>query len=436
MCLFHILKELSGEWDLTLHPVHINHMLRPGAAEEDAAYVEKLCEEAGCPARVYTFDCSAIAEEEKMTSEEAGRKVRYQAFADTARMLREEGVSGDDIRIAVAHNRDDQAETILFRILRGTGTDGLAGISYARTDSDGNRIIRPLLDVSREEIMEYCSRNGLQPRMDHTNEEPVYTRNRIRLQLIPYLQREYNGSIQAALTRMGKAAAMDSSCLWEQAQQAFEALVLERGADSVLLSGPELAALPRAVRQRVFSLAFSRAGLTEDLTFAHFESCENILFNERPSARCSLPRGYYLTKVYGDVRIGRDEHDGQEDWPDFRITVMDTNTFRGKEYRKDTFAAFDLEKLKQAFGEDAAQKLVLCGREKGDVLQIGEGRSKKLQDYFVDQKIPRDRRDRIPVLKIGRQVLWVLPAEGRGRYSSGFRLDEDTKTVICIEIIC
>ena len=130
VCLFHVLKGMAEEMMLTLHPVHLNHKFRPGAAEEDQAYVERLCSELGTPARVFTVDCKALAEELGMTSEEAGRKARYDAFYHVAEEVAGSCTGGDTgrVKIAVAQNANDQAETVMFRLLRGTGTDGLAGM--------------------------------------------------------------------------------------------------------------------------------------------------------------------------------------------------------------------------------------------------------------------------------------------------------------------
>ena len=221
VCLFHVLLQLAEEMDLHLYPVHVNHKIRPGAAEEDQNYVEQMCERAGVPCRTIVCDCAKTAEEENLTLEEAGREIRYRAFAEMAQDLVTEGIDREAIAIAVAHNADDQAETILFRLLRGAGTDGLSGMGYMRFDEERNRIIRPLLDVKREAIIAYCSEQNLKPRMDATNEEPTYTRNKIRLGLIPYLEQEYNPAVKDTMVRMGKAAACDSDYLWQQAQEAY-----------------------------------------------------------------------------------------------------------------------------------------------------------------------------------------------------------------------
>ena len=198
VCLFHILLRLRQTLGIRLHPVHVNHGLRPGAAERDQNYVEEFCREHGVSCKVIAADCRELAGAWHMTSEEAGRKLRYDAFYDEARQIAEKlaaehGGSPDDfsehIRIAVAHNADDQAETILFRVLRGTGTDGLAGIAYERKER-GFSVIRPILDIPRKEIEEYCREHDLSPVEDHTNHQSIYTRNKIRLELLPELEKE------------------------------------------------------------------------------------------------------------------------------------------------------------------------------------------------------------------------------------------------------
>ena len=207
VCLFHTLNQLKEEFDITLHTVHINHGLRPGAADEDQKYVETLCAEYQIPCHSFTFDVNRIAKEAGISSEDAGRQVRYQSFFEVAEKIENE--TGCSVRIAVAQNRNDQAETVLMRILRGTGTDGLCGIEYLRKEKGKGIIIRPLLDISREEIEQYCSENHLNPQIDLTNLKPIYTRNKIRLELLPYLRGNFNTNITAALNRLSKIAKED-----------------------------------------------------------------------------------------------------------------------------------------------------------------------------------------------------------------------------------
>jgi tRNA(Ile)-lysidine synthase len=235
VCLFSVLNELKDDLGITLHAVHVNHGFRPGAADEDQKYVETLCAECGVESTSFLYDCNAIAEEHGLSSEEAGRKVRYESFLKIAAELVQKGIPEEKIKIAVAHNADDQAETVLFRLLRGTGTDGLAGMAYSRMEKN-ICVIRPLLDTWREDIEAYCAAQGLNTRTDHTNLQPIYTRNKIRLDLIPYLQDNFNANIMETLGRLSRIADMFAETerhLTSQVQGLFE------GDDPFHGAGPE-----------------------------------------------------------------------------------------------------------------------------------------------------------------------------------------------------
>jgi tRNA(Ile)-lysidine synthase len=434
VCLFHVLTKLSEKMNLTLHPVHVNHQIRPGDAEHDQHYVEALCRGLGMEPRVVVFDCNRMAAEEGITSEEAGRKVRYEAFDEEARAVVESGVPQDMVRIAVAHNADDQTETILFRLLRGTGTDGLAGMEYSRSDEKGFIIIRPMLDVWKKDILEYCREQKLDPCMDYTNAQAVYARNRIRLELIPYLEK-YNPGVKDAVVRLGKVAAMDREYLEGEAEAALREMTKHKTAAEVLLDGERLRELGAPVRRRALAMALKSIGLTEDVGFVHFEEADELVFSDKPSARLDLPHGYYLTRVYSDVRAALDDH-GRQAGAEMRTAVMGIEEYRRQARNKGTFAAFDADALADAYGE-GFERLVQCrNRSQGDYLAIAGGK-KKLQDLFVDAKVPKDKRDDISFAAIGREVLFLPAAEGllpRGRYSAGYIIDAGTKRVFIVEI--
>lgn len=365
VCLFHLLQRLAGELDLKIHPVHINHQFRPGAAERDQAYVEELCARAAeaaevaggacgkgparagacvSPCRSFVVDVNAMAEELGMTSEEAGRKARYDAFVQVAGELAGETAGGPDaelartdgldpelarpsgpdaprVVIAVAQNANDQAETILHRVLRGTGTDGLSGIAYKRSER-GTPVIRPLLDVPRSEIEAYCQENHLDPVIDHTNNEPIYTRNKIRLEILPLLE-QYNPNIVAGLTRLGRIAAADKECLWKEADAAYGKLrqAADSGEDGpaggcakntpagddqeapVVLDREGLAALPEAIRHRVIARAFSDVGLASDISEERLQAADAIILKKQAPKTVEFPRGHRLTVKKGRVFV-------------------------------------------------------------------------------------------------------------------------------------
>ena len=433
VCLFDVLCREAAERNWSIYPVHVNHKFRPEAAEADQAYVEDLCQLRGWPCTSYIYDCNQIAEVEKMTSEEAGRKARYEAFGKRAKALEHSGVQKKDIVIAVAQNADDQAETILFRMLRGAGIDGLSGIGYKRMDDNGFFVVRPLLDCRKKDVLAYCEEHHLNPCIDHTNLEPIYTRNKIRLELIPFLE-AYNPNITDTMIRMGKSCAVDKDYLWETAADAFEKLCREKRDGQILLDGPGLRDLHRSIRQRVISKALSEIGLTEDLTYAHFSKCEEIVFHNHPSARTVLPKGYCLAKNYDHIKVFLT--DPAYDSTSFRIRMMTIEEYHGLNIDKSKHGAFDADQMRETYGLDFAERIILAGREPGDTIAMNGGKRKKLQDYFVDQKIPRDERSQVKLLKIGHDVLWVTPYQGKSRFSSKFKLCSDTKNVICIELIC
>ena len=522
LCMFDVLCRLAEEWDLRLHPVHVNHKLRPGAAEEDQAFVEAFCRERGWPCRSFVFDCNAIARRDGLTPEEAGRKVRYEAFrqvageiasgspaagaedcaagaqeelaggpaadlagspegnmtagqagasADTAEAWGKAGASAgvprEKIAIAVAQNAGDQCETILFRLLRGSGPDGLAGIAYKRYDEDGNAVIRPLLDITREEIENYCRERGLRPRRDHTNQETDYMRNRIRLELIPYLQEHFNPNIVETVNRLGRAAAADKDYLLRQSD-ASDCRQIE-----------DLRRLHPAVRMRVYQKAAWEAGLKEGVTAAHLEGIDRIVSGGGPSAAWSLPDGFTARRVYDRLVIEKDgasfaagrlrisirsadsvdntdrsdradgaEHPGCADHADYSDQAGSTD----HPGCADLHAVFSLKKLKAAYGEDAAGKMILRGRKGGDYMTIFTGGNlhrRKLQDLLVDMKVPKAERDRLLVAAVGSEVLWILPGEKgktgklgeKGRFSASYRTekteaDEGAEDIIVLEYLC
>ncbi len=319
VCLFHVLLQMSKEKKLTIHPVHLNHMFRPGDAEKDQEYVQNLCRDFAAggeyrgfaqECRTFVIDCNALAEKTGRTSEEAGRMARYDAFCEVAEELAEKGAARDKIKIAVAQNANDQAETILFRLLRGTGTDGLAGIAYEREER-GFRVIRPLLDVYRKDIEAYCEDAGLNPVIDHTNNQAIYARNKIRLELLPCLEREYNENIIEGLVRLGNIAADDKEYLWNEAAIAYERIRTEDRIDSretgreITLDREGLAVLHRAIRHRVLMMAFNEAGLTQDVTAERLEAANRIILVKQAPKTVEFPHGYLLTVAKGKVIISR-----------------------------------------------------------------------------------------------------------------------------------
>ena len=484
VCLFDVLLELSAVKNFRIHPVHVNHKFRPGDAERDQEYVEELCRQRGLTCRTFTVDCNALAREEGLTSEEAGRKARYDAFFETAQGIAQElaqelageleqhctqepSMPGTDkIAIAVAQNANDQAETILFRMLRGTGTDGLAGIAYKRYER-GFAIVRPLLDVPRDEIEKYCEERNLSPRIDHTNNEAIYARNKIRLELLPMLREKFNPNIIETINRLGKNAAADKDYLAQQARDAYEEALEDADGRNctVEVTTAKLDRMHKAVRMRVYNYLLADVGMEENLTEGQLETIEKVRISQSPSAMCDLADGFRVYKIYDRIQFCREAE--TEEGRQLRMRFISA-----EEYAKEPKTA----RAPDADGGETAARVVgifalppgaedsVCIRKRrdGDVIAIAsksraqgatqtpaqgatqapvqgatqtpdtappQVRHKKLQDFLVDAKVPKSVRDDIDLLAYGNRILWVLPSphfasrqyREKGRFSAEFK---------------
>jgi tRNA(Ile)-lysidine synthase len=342
---------------------------------------------------------------------------------------------------------NDQAETVLMRMIRGTGTDGIGGIEYLRAEKGKGVIIRPLLDVSREEIEAYCSEHGLDPRIDLTNLEPVYTRNKIRLELLPYLCRNFNGNIVAALNRLSKIAREDKDYFGKKTDEIIgeHAAFQERQKATIPLS--VLAGQHPAIRRRLIIKIFEAIGLSKDITAAHLEQADRLLKESKTSSVTDFTSGYVMGITYETVEFYRKnrrnsldfEHglnmDGITEIPELnaeiRVRILRRKDWENlnekeKELPKDNKTCrLSLDKILES-----RQNPVLRTRRPGDyIVPLGMRGRKKLQDFFVDEKYVRETRDRIPVLCLGSETLWVVG----GRISENYKVEDSTERIILLE---
>ncbi len=399
LCLFHVLLQLQKELNITIHPVHINHKFRPGAAEEDQAYVEEFCAEHGLTCSTFIYDCNSIAKEQGISGEEAGRNARYEAFYKVARKVMEEnGIGPEQVKIAVAQNLNDQAETLLMRILRGTGPDGLAGIEYKREGTDGLQIIRPLLEAKRKDIEKYCMENQLLPRLDHTNEQPIYTRNKIRLLLIPFIEENFNPNITETLNRLSIIAKEDKDFM--------EAVVSDLLKEDLSLE--KIRAQHPAIRKRIIIRKLEEIGLEQGIVRAHVEAADKLIMEGKTGTSIHFPKGYRVVIDYGEVGFILENQKSKAD--ESEITLIDG--------------------------------LILRTRQPGDFIVLkGVGGRKKIQNAFIDMKIKREDRDKIPMLCSGNEVLWIIGDDvtglktgiKKGRISENYQLEEETIKRIFVE---
>ncbi len=433
--LLYALKALSQELSCLVKVIHVEHGIRGESSLRDMEYVKQICQAEELPWRVEHVDAPAFAKASGTGIEEAARMLRYQVFD---RVAREEGAC----RIAVAHHMDDNAETMLFHLARGTGLAGLAGIPPVR-----GKIIRPLLCISRDEIEDWLSENKISWCVDETNTDVSLSRNLIRAEVLPKLK-EINAS---AVFHMAETAEMLRKTT-EFLDHASEELCRDTSCEGTLaiekLSGADQVVAEHLVYRTLHHVA----GSTKDLTREHVKSvC--ALAHKQVGKQVDLPYDMVAERTYDAILIRRQteeasvpgyqeacdapENDasgiflqipgrtslGRDCFIEAKIISYD-----GKEEkipRNPYTKWFDYDKIKIS--------LQIRGRKTGDYLQIGKnGGHKSIQDYMVNEKIPAKERDSVLLLADGSHIVWVI---GR-RISEAYKVTKETKRVLVLEVTC
>ena len=439
LCLLHALVSIADMFDLIIVPVHVNHKLRP-EADDEAAHIEDICERMDLDIELFEASCSELSEEAGISTEEAGRIIRYEIFDEVALGLEEEGIPGEKIMIALAHNADDQAETVLFRLLRGTGPHGLAGIPAVRMSEAGYLIVRPLLSVERKEIEEYISENRLRPNIDSSNSDNKYARNRIRNELIPYLEKNYNPKIREHLRRYARLAYMDDMLLREIALSEYaDDISFDDERDRAVLDLTKAKDNPPSVNSRIVRMMLEVLGLESNATYEIVNSITDLMYSDHPSAGIDLPLGLRAYREYDTLVFSGEEEmfrpdESIEIWPQ----VVLAREFEPDEDRP--YAAFDFDSF-SADHPGSIGEIVLRTRLEGDYLPMKSG-SKKVQDLMVDCKVSRNARDSMLMAAIGSEVLWILPSphftsereREKGRFSQKYQISDTTERVLLIEL--
>ena len=409
LALLEILWRLRVRYQLRIAAAHFEHGIRGEASASDARFVQEFCAQQGIPAYIGAADVPAAARRSGESLEQAARTLRYAFLEETRR------VHGLDL-LAVAHHADDQAETVLMRILRGTGTAGLAAMR-PRSGADGH-IIRPFLGVTKREIQSWCEQEKLQPRLDATNELPDCTRNRLRLQLLPQLEREYNPELARGLCQLAEVAADEADYLEQQVTACWQDSRYVRLAPELALSQSGLKSLHPALQRlmiRRFWLGISGSG--KDLGFVHAELIRQQLLTGTTGSRQQLPGGFTTQLAYGWLTGGRGAETGTPSPAEPASPVRPLRIPGDTHLGTACVTARLLEASARPVHTDSSEflmdpaglsgSLVLRYRQPGDWIYLPSGR-KKLKELFIDDKIPREARAHWPLLAVGNEILWVI----------------------------
>ena len=421
VCLLQVLEELRPKFSLNLYVAHFNHKLRPEAVE-DEEFAEKTAARKGLGFISSSADVRSYAAEEKLSIEDAARRLRYEFLLRSAKTIGAE-------KVAVGHNADDQAETILMRLIRGSGPHGLAGIPPVRRlgGAEGPQIIRPLLEVWRSDIMRYLRAHKLQYRIDETNESPEYLRNRIRLQLLPSLENEYNPQIKQRLAGAASALAIENDFMETEAQILAGKIVVEKKPGWVVFNAALLDTFHSALRKRVF-LALTRLAKPDApmLEGLHYSGADSVMSSGR--GRLDLPGRLRLEVSEGAGLISEISRRRSKSKRVFDVSIDGSTVISdlGMKIRTTVMAEIKSPNRlirmctphRQYFDLDTMhQPIEVRFRHPGDSFRpLGAGGNKKLKDYFIDRKVPRFLRDRIPLLISDGRIMWVMGHAIDNRY--------------------
>lgn len=425
MALLHFLYYLCDKYSLYIHAAHLNHMLRGQESESDTGYVREFCNKLHIPCSIRYVDIDEMSKSMGLSLEEAGRKARYDFFMETAK---EAGAS----KIALAHNMNDQAETILLRIMRGTGLEGLCGIKPVR---DGV-FIRPLIYTRRSEIEDYCEVNNINPRIDSTNLKPIYARNIVRLELIPYIKEKFNPNIENVLSSMAELMRCDDDFLKGYTSRIYEEIAI-KSENKIDIDLIRLKNIHDSIKKRVLRMAVAdiRGNLT-GIENKHVSLIQSIIDLGFTGAAVELPGGIRAEISYNNIVISKGLNALSKDFSyvlpvpgmvhikeigcTVQSEVLDSNVnFKsGNKFIK----YFDYDRIKG--------NLVIRPRREGDfIVPLGSSGRKKVKEIFIDSKVPRVERDKIPLVLCDGDIIWVVGY----RTSDSYKIGTGTKKILKLE---
>ncbi len=425
VALLHVLNSLKSIYGLLLHVAHLEHGIRGEESRSDMKFVEDLCRSLSIPFTARSEDVPELARSRGLSLEAAARKVRYAFLEELSDHLK----AG---KIATGHNANDQAETLLLNLLRGAGMAGLSGIRPAMK----GKIIRPLIEASREEIEEYVAEKHLDFRLDCSNLDERLERNKVRKVLIPMIEKEFNPGIVAALARSATIFSVMNGYLSDRVEDVLKACARsEDGRTTINLEAFD--EVPHAVK--IFALYTVLRSLEEDeqvVSFDILSAVLNLAERSKSGSRVDIGSGIMAMKEFGNLVIGRDlalvsRYDVRLEVPGttqaeaagctFEAEILSERPETGEIYRSGDTAYFD-------FGGIDLPLTARSWREGDKFVPFGLSGTKKVHDVFIDEKVAASLRAMIPIVCDGEGIIWVAGV----RRADRARINDDTRTILKI----
>lgn len=440
VCLFLMLLELREKIGFDLIVVHVHHGLRGEAADQDQQFVEALCEQHRIPLEIFRVNLESIAKKRKQSLEEAGRMVRREAFDSVCKKY-----GGN--KIALAHHQNDNAETLLWNLSRGTGLDGLGGIRPVN-----GKFIRPLLCMNRKEIEEYLAKRKQSYCIDETNAGTDYTRNKLRHLVLPILEEQVNSAAVRHMNETMEQIWELQEYMQEQVEAAYQECVQEHFEKAcwIQIQQKSFETFPELIKKMVIRKGMEQVGgKKRDLSHKHVDVMMELM-NKQVGRTQDLPYEMHAKRNYEGIRLEKQRTylSGEEKKAEIMQECMSELNIPGETILADRNLKLRckiLEKPKNLSIKDIPQKiytkwfdygiikssLYIRTRQAGDTIVIDEkGHQKKLKNWFVDEKIPKEVRDSQLLLAENNEILWVLGH----RMSQAYQVKQSTKWILQIEV--
>ena len=427
MCLLHLLYKLKDEYKLKLAVAHVNHCLRGNESDEDEEFVKNYCKDINVDFYSIRIDVNSLAKEKGISCESAGREARYNFFMHVFSKINAD-------KIALAHNANDQAETVMMRIMRGTGMEGLTGIKPVRDSI----YIRPLINITRDEIEDYCSREKILTRTDKTNFQNIYTRNKIRLDLFPYMNSTFDCDIIKSLDRLADTVRIDNDYIKKVCDEKYKKFCTKDDSKIIILKeafSEHEAVLSRILRKAIEELT----GTLNNFEKKHIYDIINIQKHDTGKV-VMLPKGFAALNNYGNIELLNYDRLMENRFKTNKECVLHEGVNVLKEYSYkvwlriiDNEGKIDFKSSKNIKYFDLSKingDIKIRYRKEGDQFHpLGLSGCKKIKDVLINLKVPAYKRNSIPLICFGSKIAWIVGYN----ISDEFKINSATKKILEIK---
>ena len=422
VCLLTVLHRIKDDFHLTIRAVYVDHNLRPGETPSEIAFCRDICGKMNVDFRVKSVDVKGYVKTYKLNKQEAARELRYKAFYEAA-----QEASAD--KIALAHNADDQAETIFMRLVRGTGPSGLTGIPAKR-----GALIRPLIEIERGEIEDFLESEHIPSVIDSSNLQTDYFRNRFRLMIMPELKKMNPGLIQS-VNRTVSILQEEERYLGIIVTKTLMKMISRKTERRIELFLSPMEAMDIVILRRVLRRAVNETEGLKGIGFIHIEDIIRLIKDGKSGDRLYLPKGIRAIKDYSLLVITSEaprQIASYELQVPGEVAIVGAGVVIKASYEEEAGDFGDGKTMVVLDAADMHVPLKIKPRKPGDwFYPYGFGKRKKLQDFFVDEKVARDERDSIPLVLSGDDIVWVAGYRADNR----FRVSGNTKKFLRLVIV-